>query len=107
MSNSNSVVNNNNTPKTITSEGAGNSMFESGNTIKMASNTNTPKTTVTVNDGQDSFTKEGVETIEIIEPVFVRTEVKIERGREVTYSIYTDEITVRKIDGVIVSTTNK
>ena len=107
MSNSNSVVNNNNTPKTITSGGTGNSMFESGNTIKMANNTNTPKTTVTVNDGQDSFTKEGVETTEVIAPEFLRTEVKIESGREVTYHIYTDEITVRKVDGVIVSTTNK
>ena len=107
MSNSNSVVNNNNTPKTITSEGAGNSMFESGNTIKMANNTNTPKTTVTVNDGQDSFTKEGVETIEIIEPVFINTTIVTGNGRQYTQDNYTDRITVRKIDGVIVSTTNK
>ena len=73
----------------------------------MADNQNTPKTIVTVNDGLDSFTKEGIETIEVIEPVFIRTETKIESGREVTYSIYSDRVTVRKIDGVIVSTTNK
>ena len=107
MSNSNSVVNNNNTPKTITSEGAGNSMFTSGNTIKMASNTNTPNTKVTVNEGLDSFTKEGVETIEIIEPVFINTTTVTESGRQYTQDNYTDRITVRKVDGVIVSTTNK
>ena len=73
----------------------------------MADNQNTPKTIVTVNDGLDSFTKEPIETIEVTEPVFIRTETKIESGREVTYSIYSDRVTVRKIDGVIVSTTNK
>jgi len=107
MSNSNSVVNNNNTPKTITSGGTGNSMFEPGNTIKMANNTNTPKTVVTVNDGLDSFTKEGVETIEIIEPVFIDTTIVTENGRQYSQDNYTDRITVRKVDGVIVSTTNK
>ena len=71
----------------------------------MADNQNTPKTIVTVNDGLDSFTKEGIETIEVIEPVFIDTTIVTENGRQYSQDNYTDRVTVRKIDGVIVSTT--
>jgi hypothetical protein len=100
------MADNQNTPKTIVGEGAGESLFSSESN-SVTNNDNTSKTIVAVNDGLDSFTKEGIETIEVTEPVFIRTETKIESGREVTYSIYSDRVTVRKIDGVIVSTTNK
>ena len=93
--------------RTIETSNDGSELFLDSGSTSVVNNTDTvERSIVGVNDGLDSFSAKGVETIEVIEGELISTVTEDTPEGTITTKAYADDVIIRKVDGVEVSRTN-